>query len=135
MKNSLSPTGSILSVSSSPSDHLALRNLLAGAAGSVQEASNCAEAARWLDHAHFAGVICDDFLPDGGWQDVLALVASLPAPPPVIVTSRLADDRLWAAILEAGGYDLLSKPIDLAELRQDLAALSSPRAAAVQHAA
>jgi FixJ family two-component response regulator len=31
---------------------------------------------------------------------------------PVIVTSRLADDCLWAEVLNLGSYDLLMKPFD-----------------------
>jgi DNA-binding response OmpR family regulator len=32
------------------------------------------------------------------------------------VTSRLADDRLWAEVLNIGGYDVLAKPFVPAEV-------------------
>jgi FixJ family two-component response regulator len=34
----------------------------------------------------------------------------------MIVTSRLADDRLWAEALNLGVYDVLAKPFDRTEL-------------------
>ena len=37
-------------------------------------------------------------------------------PPVVIVTSRIADDSLWAEVLNLGGYDVLAKPFREAEL-------------------
>ena len=36
-------------------------------------------------------------------------------PPALIVTSRLADERLWAEVLNLGAFDLLSKPFDFDE--------------------
>jgi hypothetical protein len=34
----------------------------------------------------------------------------------MIVTSRLADERLWAEVLNLGGYHLLAKPFDASEV-------------------
>jgi len=55
-------------------------------------------------------VICEPSLPDGGWQDLLSDLQSLPRPPMLIVCSLWADDRLWAEVLNIGGYDVLMKP-------------------------
>lgn len=65
-------------------------------------------------------VVCERDLSDGSWKDVLEIAASLPCPPPVIVTSRLADDHLWAEVLNLGGYDVLAKPLDEQELSRTL---------------
>ena len=46
---------------------------------------------------------------------MLEQVTILPDPPSVIVTSRLADDRLWAEVLNLGAYDVLAKPFDRTE--------------------
>ena len=35
--------------------------------------------------------------------------------PSLIVTSRLADERLWAEALNLGAYDVLAKPFDSTE--------------------
>ena len=65
-------------------------------------------------------VICERDLPDGSWKDVLAITMSLHNPPPVIVTSRLADDYLWMEVLNWGGYDVLAKPLDQCELNRSI---------------
>jgi FixJ family two-component response regulator len=61
-------------------------------------------------------VVCEETLPDGSWRNVLQLTARLPNPAPLIVTSRLADERLWAEVLNLGGYDLLAKPLSKTEV-------------------
>ena len=61
-------------------------------------------------------VICEAVLPDGDWRDVLELFAG-EAAPRLIVTSRLADERLWSDVLHRGGYDVLAQP--LADLEMD----------------
>jgi len=48
-------------------------------------------------------------------RDVLEQVTILPDPPSFIVTSRLADERLWAEALNLGAYDVLAKPFDSTE--------------------
>jgi DNA-binding NtrC family response regulator len=60
-------------------------------------------------------VLCEHALPDGTWKDVLQLVASRNVPPPVIVTSRHANNYLWAEVLNLGGYDVLATPLEPAE--------------------
>ena len=40
----------------------------------------------------------------------------LPDPPVLIVTSRLADEYLWAEALNLGAYDVLAKPFDASEV-------------------
>ncbi len=39
-----------------------------------------------------------------------------PDPPLLIVTSRLADERLWAEALNLGAWDVLAKPFDADEV-------------------
>jgi DNA-binding NtrC family response regulator len=50
------------------------------------------------------------------WQDLLHQIQKLESPPPLIVTDRLADEALWAEVLNLGGYDLLMKPFDALEV-------------------
>ena len=47
--------------------------------------------------------------------------------PNLVVTSRLADDRLWAEVLNLGGWDVLSTPFEAAELIRVLFAASPSR--------
>ncbi len=106
----------VLLVSSSPEDHLSLRHLLAHTKWVLLEAETCAEAATVLTNVHVPVVICDDVLRDGGWKDVLSLTTGGEDTPPVIVSSRVADDYLWAEVLNLGGYNVLDKPFDIREL-------------------
>jgi DNA-binding response OmpR family regulator len=61
-------------------------------------------------------VICESELADGTWKDVLSEIAALESPPALVVTSRLADDALWAEVLHLGGFNVLSKPLDTKEV-------------------
>jgi DNA-binding response OmpR family regulator len=47
---------------------------------------------------------------------LLAEVSTLPDAPLLIVTSRLADEQLWAEALNLGAYDVLAKPFDTEEV-------------------
>jgi DNA-binding response OmpR family regulator len=66
-------------------------------------------------------VIAESQLPDGDWKNVLAELDRLPSPPNLIVASHLADDRLWAEVLNIGGYDVLAQPFEAEELRRVVA--------------
>jgi CheY-like chemotaxis protein len=61
-------------------------------------------------------VISESNLLPGTWRDMLATIELLPTPPLLIVTSRLADEYLWAEALNLGAYDVLAKPFDSHEL-------------------
>ena len=67
-------------------------------------------------------VIAESRLPDGDWKNVLLELDRLPSPPNLIVASRTADDRLWAEVLNIGGYDVLAQPFEAEELRRVVAA-------------
>ena len=74
--------------------------------------SECLNDARvLLNKAHIGVVLTDSHLPDGGWRDVLhELGGRRITAPPLIVVSRLADERLWADVLNLCGYDVLATP-------------------------
>jgi DNA-binding response OmpR family regulator len=61
-------------------------------------------------------VLCEPFLSDGGWQDLLSDLQAEERMPMLIVCSLLADDRLWAEVLNIGGYDVLMKPFQPVEV-------------------
>jgi len=70
-------------------------------------------------------VLCERDHADGNWEDLLKAIVRLPAPPNLIVFSRLADESLWAEVLNLGGYDVLIKPFEPEEvLRVTFAAWS-----------
>jgi DNA-binding NtrC family response regulator len=61
-------------------------------------------------------VLCESDLSPGTWQEMLEHISLLPDAPLLIVTSRLADERLWAEALNLGAYDVLVKPFDTTEV-------------------
>lgn len=68
-------------------------------------------------HTHsFPLVLCERDLRPGTWRELLDLIERLPQPPFLIVTSRAADERLWAEALNLGAYDVLAKPFDRTEV-------------------
>ncbi len=77
------------------------------------------EAQTALQNLGIGVVVCESCLTDGRcWKDLLSHTVAMQDPPPVIVTDRLADDSLWAEVLNLGGYDLLMKPLDEEEVRR-----------------
>ena len=60
-----------------------------------------------LQKHHIAVVLCERDLVPGTWIDVLEHITTLPIPPSLIVTSRLADEHLWAEALNLGAWDVL----------------------------
>jgi DNA-binding response OmpR family regulator len=81
------------------------------------EAHSIAEAVRAVDQRRVVLVITERDLPDGGWRRLMeALKSKLASPAPLIVTARLADEYLWAEVLNEGGYDVLAQPLDPEEV-------------------
>jgi len=55
-------------------------------------------------------IVCDERFADGDWRGLWNELGKNPCPPEFILASRLADERLWAELLNLGGYNLLMKP-------------------------
>jgi DNA-binding response OmpR family regulator len=113
----------VLSISPMDEDHFFLQNILNRLQGTLDPSrrftvNSCATLASGLAalrKRQFEVVVCERDLPPGSWKDVIDQVSILPDPPSLIVTSRLADERLWAEALNLGAYDVLAKPFDRTE--------------------
>jgi len=55
-------------------------------------------------------VIVERDLPDGNWKSLRNRLIQMPFAPKLIVTCRLADERLWEEVLNLGGFDVLARP-------------------------
>jgi len=97
-------------------DRVALRRIFEHSRWTLLEAGTVAEAAAALRQGLSLVLICEAVLPDGTWMELLDHARDLPAPPPVIVTARCADDDLWLNVLDRGGYNLLGKPFSEKEV-------------------
>jgi DNA-binding response OmpR family regulator len=110
------PTG-ILSVSPIEADQRDLRAILADCHGPIQRVRTVEDTLRSLARRPVPLIVCERDLPDGDWKMLFRQTEALPRPPRFIVSSRLADDRLWVEVLNLGGHDVLRTPFIARELR------------------
>jgi DNA-binding response OmpR family regulator len=105
-----------LFVSPAEEDHIALKGIFETSNWRLHKADRAASVIPLL-YKHGVGVVlCERDLGATSWRDVLEELNLLPDAPPLIVTSRLADDNLWAEALNLGAYDVLAKPFARLEL-------------------
>jgi DNA-binding response OmpR family regulator len=107
---------SVLAVSPADEDHVLLEHVFSHSNWKFDRVHTCQKALEFLKRAEISVVICTAQLPDGTWKDLLGELKHQPAPPRLIVASRLADDSLWGEVLDYGGYDVLGKPFDPGEV-------------------
>jgi DNA-binding response OmpR family regulator len=110
------PITRILSVSHLAEDHIVLRRLLERTCWEMREVYSCRQGLAAIADQDLDVVLCEASLPDGSWKELLEDFSRREDPPYLIVASRLADERLWAEVLNLGGYDVLVKPFDAEEV-------------------
>ena len=108
--------GVVLSVSSLIDDHCDLQRIFGKTSWRTCTALSFREALVRIKQHRPDVVLCEANLPDGSWKQLLAELERGSDPPYLIVTSRLADERMWAEVLNLGGYDVLAKPFDAVEI-------------------
>jgi len=104
----------VLVVNPHKDDLLSLRGVLPSN-WTLYIAGDAVEAKQILGQVSVPVILCESELPDGNWKDLLAAVAGLRNPP-----LMMADEYLWAEVLNLGGYDVLAKPFNLIEFIQVL---------------
>ena len=93
----------VLLISPFDEDHQHLRDILKHSNWQQHGARTQKEAFEFLRENVTPVVLCESELPDGAWQDVLCRLGRMECPPLLVVTSRMADDRLWSEVLNLGG--------------------------------
>jgi DNA-binding NtrC family response regulator len=94
-----------------------LEQILGGEGWSLHYVHTFAEAENALRSFSFGVVLCGSDLADGyGWKDVLSVIHRMLIPTQLIVAERLADEALWAEVLNLGCYDLLAMPFEPTEV-------------------
>jgi DNA-binding NtrC family response regulator len=106
----------VLLISPFDDDHQHLRDILKHSNWQQHDARTQSESFEFLRENVTPVVICESELPDGTWQDVLSHFDRMQCPPFLVVTSRMADDRLWSEALNLGAYNVLAKPLDAKEV-------------------
>jgi DNA-binding NtrC family response regulator len=89
--------------------HVALRRIFDESPWNLQSSFTCQDGIDLLhrNHPTIEVVICEECLPDGDWKNVLTELDKAPVRMKLIVSSRLADEQLWAEVLNLGAFDLL----------------------------
>lgn len=114
----------ILSISPLQEDHVSLARIIDHSEVSFHTASvweihptDTLESAVSVLRKNGARIVLTerDLIRPGAWKDVLMEISALSDPPLLIVTSRLADEFLWAEALNLGAFDVLAKPFDSKE--------------------
>lgn len=100
---------SVLFIGAGACEHASLRHIFRDSPWAFHGAFTGRDGLSLLRQTHqqIGLVICDHCLPDGDWKSVLAALDSMEDRPVLIVSSRLADERLWAEVLNLGAFDLL----------------------------
>lgn len=109
-------TVTVLSVSPLAEDYLSLQAVFDHSEWELYRADGLASAMAVIRRRRIGVVICERNLSPGTWIDMLEELRFLRNAPALIVTSRLADESLWAEALNLGAYDVLSKPFERKEL-------------------
>src|ERR1039457_6796154 len=103
----------VLAVFPAVEDRTSLDKILSGSTWKVRFTRTLEEARTALAACLFGVVLSEGRFADGHcWKDLLCERQNMPHPPPLIVADRLADERLWAEVLNLGAYDLLAKPFE-----------------------
>ena len=103
------PTDAILLISAHTGDHDSLQSIFRGSRWKLQGAWTASDGLKTIrrHHGEIPVVICEDSLPDGDWKRLLTQMDKMAVQPSLIVCSCLADERLWAEVLNLGAFDLL----------------------------
>ncbi len=100
----------VLAIIPNPEDQSSLREIFCHCKWSLHFIEVRRHVRILIDELAVGVVVSECRLPDGDWKDVLQELQRRPLAPPLIVASRLADERLWAEVLSLGGYDVLTTP-------------------------
>jgi DNA-binding NtrC family response regulator len=113
--NNVTGRVTVLVVSPLDEDHLSFQAIVGHpeyASWMVFDAGDLVSALVLLERHEIGVVVCEGAL----WQEVLRHLNARANAPSLIVTSRVADWHLWSEALTLGAWDVLAKPLDLAEM-------------------
>jgi DNA-binding response OmpR family regulator len=113
---------SALLVGEFKTDRLLVHDVFKQSGWRLFEASDRRHAMQCLDRHPVQVVIAESDVRNWNWKRVLSDLRRFPRPPQLIVSSRTADDYLWAEVLNVGGYDVLPRPFERDEVQRVIAA-------------
>jgi DNA-binding NtrC family response regulator len=112
----------VLCVSPLEDDHISLETIFGHTTWMLVKADGLAAAYDILRQHDISVIVSERDLKPGKWTDLLDRITKLPLHPSMIVTSRLADEHLWAEALNLGAWDVLAKPFERNEVLRTIEA-------------
>ena len=112
---------SALLVGATPQSRLIVLDVFRQAGWRLYEARNRKGALGCLERHPVQVVVTNAHFLGWPWKRALQDLRRMPAPPQLVVTSHLADDSLWAEVLNWGGYDVLAEPFERSEVERVIA--------------
>jgi CheY-like chemotaxis protein len=112
---------SALAVGEYEADRLLLHEIFRECGWRLFEARDRRRALECLERNPVQVVMAESEIRNWNWRKVLNDLRRLPVPPQLVVTSRTADDYLWAEVLNVGGYDVLAQPLERDEVERVIA--------------
>jgi DNA-binding response OmpR family regulator len=106
----------VLSISANDQDHASIVNVFGHSRWVIVPVTNLGAAYAELGRHDISVAVCDcDSTPEH-WTEILRSLQAMPQAPAVVLTSRIADERLWSQGLACGAWDVLPKPFGAAEV-------------------
>lgn len=112
---------SALLVGEYETDRFLIHNVFTRFGWRLFEARDRQRAMKCLESNPVQVVIAESDVPNWNWKRVLSDLRKLAKPPQLIVTSRTADESLWAEVLNIGGYDVMAQPFAEDEVERVIA--------------
>jgi DNA-binding response OmpR family regulator len=104
------------------SERLLVKEVFQRAGWRLFEVRDRRQALHCLERNPVQVVIAESHPPKWDWKHVLCDLRRRMQPPQLVVTSRAADDSLWAEVLNFGAYDVLARPFAADEVERVVAA-------------
>jgi DNA-binding response OmpR family regulator len=104
------------------SDRLLVYDIFRRQGWRLYEAQDRRAALDCLERHPVQVVIAQSEIPNWNWKRVLMDLRRLAPMPQLVVTSRTADDYLWAEVLNVGAFDVLPQPLDRDEVERVIGA-------------
>lgn len=112
---------SALLVGAYETDRPLVHDIFRSRAWRLFEARDRRRALECLEKNPVQVVVAESQIADWNWRRILADLRHLTPVPQLVVTSRTADDYLWAEVLNVGGFDVLAQPLDRDEVERVIA--------------
>lgn len=103
-------------------DRLLVRDVFQRCGWRLFEAPEKRRATLCLECNAVQVVIAESDLPNWNWKNLLQDLQQRTCPQQLVITSRMADESLWAEVLNLGGFDVLARPFAGEELERVVAA-------------